>query len=77
MNVVFSPDGKYLATASGDNTAHLWDAATGKQVFGMNHDSWVEDIKFSLDGKYIATASSDNTARLWDTATGDKICSEP
>ena len=40
-NVVFSPDGKYVATASGDNTARVWDAATGKQIFVLNHDGSV------------------------------------
>ena len=30
---VFSPDGKdHVLTASGDNTARLWDAATGAQL---------------------------------------------
>ena len=26
---MFSPDGKKIVTASGDNTAKIWDAATG------------------------------------------------
>ena len=31
-SAVFSPDGKQILTASGDNTACLWDAETGKQI---------------------------------------------
>ena len=72
-NVVFSSDGKYVATASVDKTARLWDASTGKQIFVLNHDQWVNNVVFSPDGKYLATASVDKTARLWDASTGKQI----
>ncbi|MEG4105088.1 nSTAND1 domain-containing NTPase, partial [Microcoleus sp. S13_C5] len=65
-SVSFSPDGKYIATASSDNTARLWDL-TGKLIQEFKgHQDRVGSVSFSPDGKYIATASSDNTARLWD-----------
>ena len=64
-DVVFSPDGKYIATASFDNTSRLWNAATGKQIFVLKHNDSVNDVVFSPDGKYVATASDDNTACLW------------
>ncbi len=65
-SVSFSPDGKYIATASLDKTAKLWDL-TGKLIQEFKgHQDEVNSVSFSPDGKYIATASLDKTARLWD-----------
>ena len=67
-SVSFSPDGKYIATASEDKTARLWDL-TGKLIQEFKgHQDRVNSVSFSPDGKYIATASEDKTARLWDLA---------
>jgi Tfp pilus assembly protein PilX len=72
--VVFSPDGKRIATASSDKTARLWDAATGQPLATLRgHIDAVTAVVFSPDGKRIATASWDKTARLWDAATGQLL----
>ena len=64
-DVVFSPDGEVLATASVDETARLWDRR-GRELARLNHDNWVRAVVFSPDGEVLATASYDKTARLWD-----------
>jgi WD40 repeat protein len=66
-DATFSPDGKRIVTASGDNTARIWDAATGKTMAVLSgHSDRVYSAAFSSQGDRIVTASADETARVWD-----------
>ena len=70
----FSPNGNYIVTASGDQTAKIWDAKTGKQMGEtMKHEGSVYSAQFSPDGNRIVTASWDQTAKIWATNTGKQI----
>ena len=61
-------------TASGGNTARIWDAATQAQIAMLKgHDATVSSAAFSPDGRRVVTASSDKTARIWDAATQAQI----
>jgi len=62
----FSADGQRIVTASGDNTARVWDLS-GKQLAALKgHQRSVTSASFSADGQRIVTTSGDNTARVWD-----------
>jgi WD40 repeat protein/predicted negative regulator of RcsB-dependent stress response/energy-coupling factor transporter ATP-binding protein EcfA2 len=71
--VAFSEDGQYLATASDDNTAAIWNVDTGKKIAHIRHEDKVEAVAFSQDGQFLATASDDNTAAIWEVKTGKEI----
>ncbi|MSQ96988.1 MAG: hypothetical protein EXR98_20875 [Gemmataceae bacterium] len=68
--VAYSPDGKFIATASLDSTVKLWDAITGKELkaYGgtTGHTKQVIAVGFSEDGSMIASGSTDNTLKVWD-----------
>lgn len=72
--VAWSPDGTRIASASLDNTARIWDAATGQLITTLaGHGDWVLGVGWSPDGTRVVTGSTDNSLRLWDAQSGDEL----
>jgi WD40 repeat protein len=69
--VAFSPDGKFLATASSRGVIRLWDGARLRLLAVLSgHPEAVNDLEFSPDGKLLASAGQDGTLRLWAVPGG-------
>ncbi|MBI3924245.1 MAG: protein kinase [Armatimonadetes bacterium] len=63
----FCPDGRWLATASADSTARIWEAASGREVAVIQHGGRVQQVAFRPHSPFlVATASWDGTARVFD-----------
>ena len=70
--ITFTPDGKYLVSASNDHTVRLWDIETGQLVtLFKGHKKRVNCLQISSDGKQIVSGSEDSTLKIWNLETGN------
>src|ERR1044071_1836227 len=77
--MVFSPDGKLLATGTfRSNTVKLWETATNRKLrdfssSGQTTVTIAPAIAFSRDSRLIAASGSDNAIPVWDVLSGREL----
>ncbi len=68
--VEYSPDGRWIASGSWDNTVRLWDALTGETAAILPHPGNIRALAFSPDSSWLVSACfTDPDCRIWDVAT--------
>lgn len=77
-SVVFSPDGKTIASASYDRSIRFWDTASGKRLNSIvradeGYAGRVNSVVFSADGKSVICGGGGGAVRILDIATGKTL----
>lgn len=75
QSVVYSHNGRIIATAGYDRSIVLHDAITrqqiGKELRG--HSDWIYQVAFSPDDRILVSSSADRSVVLWDMATYEEL----
>ena len=77
--LVFSPDGRLLATATfRSSTIKLWDTASGRELRNLSSGKqsgmgMSPAIAFSRDSRFIAAAAGENTVKVWEVISGREV----
>jgi WD40 repeat protein len=77
LQVLYSPDGAFIAGTNESGHILVWDAGTGKQLLRLEgHTGRVTSLAFNPDGTRLGSSSEDGTARIWDMSLDHRAPAE-
>lgn len=70
ISAKFSPDARFIASASFDKSIKLWDGRNGKFIATLRgHVQRVHQIAWSGDSRFLVSGSADSTVKVWCSST--------
>lgn len=61
----YSPNGRFLVTASADGTARIWTTADNRPIAELVHKGNVHAAAISPNSRWVATVSEDRSLKIW------------
>lgn len=73
-DVVITPDGRRVLSASNDQTVRMWDVASGNCLATFTgHSAFVCSVAVSCDGGHVAAGAADGAIKVWNLTTGQLL----
>ena len=71
-DVAVTRDGSRIVSGSDDKTVRVWDVASGKEVFTLQHDAHVHPVALTPDGAHVISLCGGSMS-VWSMTTGEKV----
>ena len=72
--MAFSPDGRYFATGSKDNSIKVWEVSSGLLIATFNgYQFEIISLRFTKNSGYLISNGDINEVKIWSIADGKEI----